>query len=313
MKLFLNLFAFTIILASCAPAPIAPDPIILPQSSPALTATSIPKSIPQATARTIPCNPQAEDFCVTDGHFILQRPIKPPANDSVDPTYRYASTARGTREPHHGVEFLNQFGTPVYAAADGVVIFAGPDSMATYSPWSNFYGNVIVIKHDKDLFTLYAHLSEIDAEAGKEVQVGDKIGEVGQSGAATGSHLHFEVRRGDAEDYFSTENPELWLVPKKDENGRPFGALAVSIMDQESRFRFAEFTIKYYLDRSQSHVKSYYAVTYSPDMANGDENAALSDLPAGSYRIALKLNGQLYERWVEVESGKLTETVFIVK
>ena len=61
------------------------------------------------------------DYCITDGHFLFQRPIKSPANTSVDETYRYASTANGTRDPHHGVEFLNKFGTPVYAAGDGVV------------------------------------------------------------------------------------------------------------------------------------------------------------------------------------------------
>jgi len=48
-------------------------------------------------------------------------------------------------------------------------------------------------------------------------------------------------------------------------------------------------------------------------MMTGDENAALGDLPAGDYRIALKYNGQLYERWVEVESGKLTQVVLVVK
>ena len=44
-----------------------------------------------------------------------------------------------------------------------------------------------------------------------------------------------------------------------------------------------------------------------------DENAALGDLPPGYYRIALKSNGRLYERWVEVESGELTQVVFVVK
>jgi len=313
MKLFLKLSAIVIILASCTIPPSSPTSTFIPQASPTFTVTPVPESIPQATATTIPCDPLLEDFCIIEGHFILQRPIKPPGNNIVDRTYPYGSTVRSTREPHHGVEFLNQFGTPVHAAADGVVTFAGVDAKAIYSPWENFYGNVVVIRHDNDLFTLYAHLSEIDVQAGKGIQVGEKIGEVGQSGVATGSHLHFEVRRGDEEDYFSTQNPELWLAPNKDINGDAFGALAVSIIDQESRFRYAEFTIKYYLNRSQSHVKSHYVITYSPDMANGDENAALSDLPSGSYRIALKMNGQLYERWVEVESGKLTEVVFITK
>jgi hypothetical protein len=47
-------------------------------------------------------------------------------------------------------------------------------------------------------------------------------------------------------------------------------------------------------------------------MMTGDENAALGDLPAGDYRIALEHNGRLYERWVEVKSGKLTQVVIVV-
>ncbi len=269
----------------------------------------IPTSAPHVTATISPCDPQIEDFCIIDGHFILQRPIKPPANDSVDSTYPYGSTARGTRDPHHGVEFQSPFGTPVYAAGDGVVIFAGLDKEAIYSPWKNFYGNLVVIEHNDGLFTLYAHLSAIEIQKGDEVKVGQKIGEVGQSGVATGSHLHFEVRRGDMEDYFSTVNPELWLAPSKDENG----AVAISIIDTNTNFLFSEMPVNYYLDRSQPPVISYYVTTYSRDLATGEENAAVGDLAPGNYRIALTMNGQVYERWVEVESGKLTQVVFVVK
>ena len=325
MKLFSYLFVFSAFLTSCAPAPIhiSPTPTIIllqasttPPVSLTFTATIIPEPIPQSTATfitSIHCDARLEDYCITDGHFILQRPIKAPANDSVDQTYPYGSTARSTREPHHGVEFLNKFGTPVHAAADGEVVFAGADKEAVYSPWVNFYGNVIVIEHADNLFTLYAHLSAIAVQAGQHVEMGEKIGEVGQSGVATGSHLHFEVRRGDEEDYFATENPELWLAPNQDENGHVFGALMISVVDEDAYLLFGEITVQYYLDRSQPNVKAYYIETYSNDMALGNENAVLSDLPAGIYRIALKMNGELYERWVEVESGKLTEVVFLVK
>jgi hypothetical protein len=322
MKLFWYLFALATFLSSCSPAtiPISPTvPIVLQQASPAsptLTATIIPEPTPQATATSvalIPCDPKLEDYCITHGHFILQRPIKAPANNSVDRTYPYGSTARSTREPHHGVEFLNKFGTPVHAAVDGMVVFAGADKDAVYSPWQNFYGNVIVIEHKDGLFTLYAHLSAIDIQAGQRVKVGEKIGEVGQSGVATGSHLHFEVRHGNAEDYFATENPELWLAPNSDENGRAFGTLMISVVDAADHLLFAEITVQYYLDRSQPNVKAYYIETYANDLALGDENAALSDLSSGSYRIAFTMNGQLYERWVEVESGRLTEVVFVIK
>jgi murein DD-endopeptidase MepM/ murein hydrolase activator NlpD len=324
MKQILNFFALLFIVISCSTATnlTPPTASVTPQSTSARTASATPSqtqtatstSVPiptvqTATATIIPCDPQVEEYCITDGHFIFQRPIKPPANNIVDSTYSYGSTAKGTRDPHHGVEFLNKFGTPVYAAGDGIVIFAGPDTEAIYSPWVNFYGNIVMIGHDNDLFILYAHLSKIEVKVGRMVNVGDKIGEVGQSGVATGSHLHFEVRRGDVENYFSTVNPELWLVSSKAE----FGAIAISVVDPNSQFLFTEPTVNYYLDRSQPPVKSYYVTTYSRDLSIGEENAAVSDLSPGSYRIALTLNGQVDERWVEVKSGRLTQVVFVVK
>lgn len=254
------------------------------------------------------------DFCITDGHFIFQNPILPPGNTFVDVTYRYGSTQENQREPHHGVEFLNKFGTPVHAAADGVIQFAGPDKEAVYSPWTGFYGNVVVIRHADEMYTLYAHLSRIDVKAGDEVKTGDLIGEVGHSGVATGSHLHFEVRHGgDGTDYFSTQNPELWLVPNKDEQGKSLGAISFLIQDQNSNQQFAEFTARYYLDKNGPKIKSHYVVTYAKNMMLLEENAALGDLPPGYYYVALKYNGQFYERWVEVQSGELTQVVMTVK
>src|SRR5262245_37459731 len=171
---------FLLLLVSCSTTTtsIQPTSTLAPQMTSTLTTsiiqsqtqistvTSLPTPTEElATSTIIPCDPQIEDFCVTDGHFILQRPIKPPANNLVDSTYPYGSTAKGKRDPHHGVEFLNKFGTPVYTAGDGTVVFAGPDQEAVYSPWINFYGNIVIIKHNDDLFTLYAHLSKIDVAA----------------------------------------------------------------------------------------------------------------------------------------------------
>ena len=316
MKRISTLLILLFILISCAP-------VQTPQSLPSVVPTKF-EPIPTSTSTLIPillfstitpvaCDPFTVDFCISDGHFILQRPVKPPANDSVDSTYRYGSTANGTRDPHHGVEFVNESGTPVYATADGEVIFAGPDEEAIYSPWKNYYGNLVVIEHNNELFTLYAHLSEINVQAGQKILIGDKVGEIGRTGDAIGSHLHFEVRRGDVQDYFATQNPELWLAPNKDESGKLLGALMISIIDQGFVFQYAEFTMDYHLDRNEPRAKSYYVVTYTRDMMTGDENAALGDLPPGDYRIALEYNGQLYERWVEVESGKLTQVMLVVK
>jgi murein DD-endopeptidase MepM/ murein hydrolase activator NlpD len=232
----------------------------------------------------------------------------------VDATYRYGSTADGTREPHHGVEFPNATGTPVHAAGAGTVLSAGADKEAIYAPWPNFYGNLVVIEHADELFTLYAHLSKIDVLPGQKILAGDRIGEVGRTGGAIGSHLHFEVRRGEAEDYFATQNPELWLVPANDTDGNPFGTLMVSVVDAGGNLmKAAKFTVGYYPDPSQSPATVFYGTTYSPDLLSGDENAVWGELSAGRYRIAVEMNGQIYERWVEVKSGKLTQVVFVAK
>jgi murein DD-endopeptidase MepM/ murein hydrolase activator NlpD len=316
-KIFL---LFILFLNSCAPAAAPAAAEALPSVTAAPQATVLPPSavpsavVPSPTATAEGCNPFAADFCITDGHFIFQIPIQPPGNTVVDVSYRYGSTQDGRREPHHGVEFLNKFGTPIHAAGDGVVQFAGPDKEALYSPWKNFYGNVVVIRHANEMYTLYGHLSKINVQAGDEVRAGDVIGEVGQSGVATGSHLHFEVRRGgDGTDYFSTQNPELWLVPNRNEDGMLLGAISFSVLNENLEFIFADFTARYHLDKNAPKVKSYYGATYATDMMLGEENAALGGLPPGFYRVALTFNGQIYERWVEVQSGKLTQVVFVVK
>jgi hypothetical protein len=316
-KGILNLFLL-LCLTSCARTEAAAiaTPVVVISTKLIPTNTVLPPApLPSITPTTETlCDPFRTDFCITKGHFILQRPIHLPANDLVDETYLYGSTADGTREPHHGVEFPNKSGTPVSAAAEGIVIFAGPDKKAVYSPSGNFYGNLVVIRHKDELFTLYAHLSKINVKAGQQVFLGDKLGEVGRTGVAIGSHLHFEVRHGNVEDYFATQNPELWLMPAKDSEGDFFGTLALYIVDQNHRLiNYAEYTLKYDPDQAQKPVKSYYGTTYSADMMSGKENAVLGELPAGHYRLAVERNGKVYERWVEVESGKLTEVVFVVK
>ena len=319
MKHCVFFFIFILILTSCAPVVQEVAAEALPSVTLPPFATDVPEStptliLPSQTATQILCDPSAVDFCITEGHFIFQNPIFPPDNTFVDTTYRYGSTQNGKREPHHGVEFPNKYGTPVHAAGDGEVQFAGPDIEAVYSPWQDYYGNVIIIRHANEMYTLYAHLSKIDVRAGNEVKAGDLIGEVGQSGVATGSHLHFEVRKGgNGMDYFSTQNPELWLTPNKDETGNALGVISFSIVDQNSKFQFVEFTARYYREKNGTKIKSHYIVTYPRDMALGEENAALGDLPSGYYYVALKSNGQIFERWVEVESGKLTRVVFVVK
>ncbi|HMH17151.1 MAG TPA: M23 family metallopeptidase [Burkholderiales bacterium] len=86
---------------------------------------------------------------------------------------------------HEGVDFPVDIGTPVFAAAGGVVIYSGPHPQ---------YGFLIEIDHGNDFTTRYAHCSRLLVKEGEVVQRGSKIAETGSSGRATGPHLHFEVR-----------------------------------------------------------------------------------------------------------------------
>ncbi len=80
-------------------------------------------------------------------------------------------------------------GTPIYAAADGVVIIARQNG-----GWNGGYGNYVVVSHPNGTQTLYGHMSKVLVSAGEGVSRGDTIGKIGATGMATGPHLHFEVR-----------------------------------------------------------------------------------------------------------------------
>lgn len=98
---------------------------------------------------------------------------------------------------HRGVDICAPSGTPIRAAADGVVLHAGPISG---------YGRMIVIDHGNGLQTLYAHLSRYAVVPGQEIRQGETIGAVGASGRVTAPHLHYEVRR-----FGAPQNPTHYM------------------------------------------------------------------------------------------------------
>jgi murein DD-endopeptidase MepM/ murein hydrolase activator NlpD len=89
---------------------------------------------------------------------------------------------------HAGLDFKGPIGAPVYAAARGVVSFAGV---------KQGYGNCLEIDHGNGLVTRYAHMSAFRAAVGQQVPAGGVIGAIGSTGRSTGPHLHFEVRLHD--------------------------------------------------------------------------------------------------------------------
>jgi murein DD-endopeptidase MepM/ murein hydrolase activator NlpD len=90
---------------------------------------------------------------------------------------------RGQPNYHTGIDFAVSTGTPVLAAADGVVLASG---------WRGSYGNCVTIDHG-DMVTLYAHNSALNVTAGQKVVRGQQIAAAGSTGNSTGPHIHFSV------------------------------------------------------------------------------------------------------------------------
>ena len=120
--------------------------------------------------------------------------FKVPFGLPVKTSFRYTSDfgyrndpINGSGRMHEGQDLAGDYGSPIYTPADGTIIYAG---------WENGYGRLIKIQHAFGIETRYGHLSQIDVEVGQKVSRGDHIGDMGNSGRSTGTHLHYEVRLG---------------------------------------------------------------------------------------------------------------------
>jgi murein DD-endopeptidase MepM/ murein hydrolase activator NlpD len=120
----------------------------------------------------------------------FKAPFDIPVKDSFRWTsgfgYRQDPKGWGSRM-HEGADLAGAYGTPIYSTADGVIEFAG---------WQSGYGRLIKIKHAYGIETRYGHLAQIRVEVGQRVSRGDRIGDMGNSGRSTGTHLHYEIRLG---------------------------------------------------------------------------------------------------------------------
>lgn len=124
---------------------------------------------------------QASGGTFTGGQLSLPvpgAPITSPYGMRVDPILHVSSL-------HTGIDFGAPYGTPIHAAADGVVVAVGPEGG---------YGNATILDHGGGIATLYGHQEQILVSAGQRVSRGQVIGLVGCTGWCTGPHVHFEVR-----------------------------------------------------------------------------------------------------------------------
>ena len=137
-----------------------------------------------------------------------------PFNGNYPVTQRFGETFTD-QKGHKGIDYALPLGTPVLAAADGIVEKAGVDNTG--------YGNVIIIRHLWTDGTVYAHLRNWSVQVGQKVKAGEVIGYSGNTGNSTGPHLHFEYRTV-CNDYKSAIDPEIFMkTSSQNQNPEPVG------------------------------------------------------------------------------------------
>jgi len=239
-------------------------------------------------------------------HFYFVRPIAANEVNWPLPDYRYGGTFFDPKVPHTGVDIVSPIGTPVIAAGSGQVSWTGYGLFQGIYDETDPYGLAIVILHDfgynnQQLYTVYAHLSEILVTKGQRVETGSLIGLSGDTGFATAPHLHFEIRNG-TNNFINTVNPEMWLSPPQGWGvliGRVTSSFGDILNNQE--VQVINLDIEQY----------WYAKTYSTELSinsdpNYKENFVLSDLPAGRYRILIPYAGKWFESFVQIFPGAVT-------
>lgn len=115
---------------------------------------------------------------------LLQTPVDPVKMRVTSKFGSRRHPIHGYTKQHKGVDFGVPHGSPVTSAGDGVVVKAG---------WNGGYGNYVLIRHNGEYSTAYAHLSKINVKVGQAIKQRQMIGKVGSTGSSTGPHLHYEV------------------------------------------------------------------------------------------------------------------------
>ena len=315
-----------IILTGCAssqsldPTPLARAAALPVQASPTTAAESsvVGPPLEPAATQSIVDLPEAAPNPVSDwrpppypiplairptDHFYFARPVPSGEVNWPNPRYRYGSTAFGEETIHTGVDLGAARDTPVLAAGAGEVIWVGYGLYRGVFDLKDPYGLAVAIRHDfgheqQPLYTIYAHLSSTVVWPGQRLAAGEQIGTVGDTGHASGPHLHFEIRKGENR-YFATQNPELWMAPAEG-----WGVLAGRLTDTYGR-NLPEFRVQV---KSVDTEQIWEVWTYALGTVNSDdyyqENFVIGDLPAGPYQLEILFLGKSYSAFLYVYPGQ---------
>jgi murein DD-endopeptidase MepM/ murein hydrolase activator NlpD len=238
-------------------------------------------------------------------HFYFNRPIAADEVNWPNADYRYGGVFFSSDIVHTGIDIPSPRDTPVLAAANGRVVWAGYGLYYGNNDPNDPYGLAVTIRHDfgyqgQRLYTVYAHMDEIKVAIGQEVKTGEVLGLVGTTGLTTGPHLHFEVRM-ERNSYFTTYNPELWLAPPQG-----WGILAGKVLNTNGSLLTGQDVLVQNIETRQKWVVR----TYGNQAINSDpyyqENLVLSDLPAGKYKITIDYLEESYHTEIQIYPGAVS-------
>ena len=259
--------------------------IITPVSTPTPTFTPAPRSV------QVPPNLPHHDLI--ENHFWFDRPLDDSLSGWGSYYYPYGTNARGQYFWHYGIDIQASHGTTILAIGDGIVTHADTDQLKVLGPWPDFYGQAVVIEHDKQwqeqpVYSLYGHVSRVLVSRGQQVKTGDPIARVGQLGVALGPHLHLEIRIG-AGTYDDARNPDLWLRPDPG-----YGVIAGRVVDHQSYLVPQQLITLHRANEPGRFWRQTF--TYPDNIVKSDseyyETFTFSDIPAGNYLIKTFFDGR---------------------
>lgn len=308
-----------------------PTPSATATLTPSPTITATPTLTPIPVDRTCPePPPEKPDYqhgflastfwpapnpSAIEPHFWLERPLPGFARLNLNQWLPYGWDAYRYLL-HNGTDIAEPQGTPLLAAADGIVVTAGEDLAELYGWRCNWYGHLVVVQLDQlwqgqPVYYLYGHVQNIVVSVGQRVTAGEPLAEIGMGGAALLPHLHLEVRVGTNE-FSSTRNPLLWYSLDEtrgviagrlvDPDGRPWQGVVIEGVGRSEGNAEARPRTWSYLGDPQNliHPDEGYA-----------ENFVLGDLQPGVYELFVTVQGVQYRAEVEVVAAAVS-TIEIV-
>jgi len=240
-------------------------------------------------------------------HFYFAYPLPAGSLEHSLPSGRYGTQSGAVdKGAHTGLDIAVDIGTSVLAAGSGTVLWSGIGLYNNYENDDDPYGVAVAIRHDfgyegQRLYTVYAHMSESLVVPGQRVDLGEIIGLSGNTGFSSGPHLHFEIRVGENTIYHS-RNPELWIAPPEQSGvlvARIFTTFGTRVEDHAMQITNLE---------SGSIIWEY---SYATDLnvitdSYYDENFVLSDLPAGTYEVAVPYVNGTHRMEIEIQPGAVS-------